>query len=538
VPDSLEPLVPRGSARPGRRLGRVLLTVGLAVVAILGFGIVGGPLLLRGPLLARLILSAFPPIAGHLDLGAASLEPFAVVHFLLGQPFKVALERVGVTDPAGRPVFFAGEITAHVQVQRNPLAIAVRDLRVGPGIWKMLYDRRRGISLAAAFAATKRRAGEPSEAARKLAGGFSLDLERVELVDLDFVLDFPDWGLELAHASARGSFHTASQPGRRPTMGFDVQDVRAGGGSRLRVGRVDKPWSAELPFDVVAIARAATPADHPGDLQLEVSRASTGRATLSGTSTFHGVFAPAGPAGPGVDLEARWTSFADAARVLRAGWRPVVARVMGTEALDIVASAHGPFAALAGHVEARAERLTLAMGVTPDLHADADLTLRGFDTSSRLPPSLRGLLGGTATGRARVEAQLATSIGRVTGEVAELDLRLDRAHPGFFPPRWRVRRASAPSGAPPAPEGSKQVLDTTIASGRLEHGVILLHGFGITVGGGRLRGEASLTAFDRRSGQTLREPLVDASVLFDRLDLGMLGPPMRGTRLSGSVTAK
>jgi hypothetical protein len=316
-------------------------------------------------------------------------------------------------------------------------------------------------------------------------------------------------------------------------LAFDVEDVRAGDGSLLRVGRPGRAaYTAQIPFDDVSIPRIATDPQRPADLALEVAHASTKRAALSGKATFQGVFAKV-PGGPGMDLDASWTNFADAAAELRAQWRPIVARVMGTEELDLSAKVHGPFTGVAADVEARAKPIQLALSVQRDLSAHAALTLHDYDVGSRLPASLRPLLGGKANGHMRIDAQLGPALGHMSGKLADMDLSLQRTRPGPFPPRWRVHKSVTP---PPAVKGPRPAeFDVTVASAALEHGVLAVDGLGLAVAGGTIRGGAKATLLEPGASRPLTDPIVDERLAFDGIDLGLLVKPLSGVAVSGTL---
>jgi hypothetical protein len=513
----------------------LLAFVGLVVLGVLV--IVGTPLVLRGPLLAGFAVRTLPATCGRVEIGSASLSTFAIVDLILERPFDLELRRLGITDPAGRKVLDVDTVTARVRLERAPMRVDILEARVGPGDWKMLGDKRYGFSLAAAFApAATCGAPKPPPAPAKHGGaGFALRVEHVELADLTAVFDFPDWAVTLSHAHAHGGLSVGPGPAGKPVLAFDVQDVRAGNGSVLRVGKPGRAgYTAQVPFDDVSMPLIATDPQQPADLRLVVERAATRRAVLSGKAEFHAVFAKA-RGGPGMDLDASWTNFADAAAELQAQWRPIVSRVMGTEELDLSAKVHGPFTGVAADLEARAAAIQLALSVQRDLSARAALTLHDYDVASRLPASLRPLLGGKANGHMRIEAQLGPALERVSGTLADMDLSLERTRPGPFPRRWRLHKSAA---APVATGQRATALDVTIGSAGLEHGVLALDGVGVAVAGGTIRGGAKATLIEPGSSRPLTDPIVDEKLSFDGIDLGLLVKPMSGVAVSGTVEAR
>jgi hypothetical protein len=514
---------------------RVAVGLGLLLLAL----VLGAPLVLRGPRLARLVENLLPAMCGRVHADGISLGTFAIVQGLTGHSFPIEIDGLVVDDPSGRRVLSLQRTTARLRVTRDPRRLTVADLRVGPGTWKMLADRRGGVSLLAAFAPADSCGGARPPRRHGGGGGPSaqLLLERVELVDLDITFDFSAWALTFAHASAVGRMDVGPGPDGNARLSFDVRDVRAGPGSGLRVGSPRDAWVAEVPFDAVELARAAAPLDHPTDLVLEVSHAKTGRSDLGGTAVFRSILGR-GPVAPGLDVDAHWQHLADAATRLRARWRPVIARVMGTEQLDLGASLHGPFSGMAARLNTRAPHVQLDLSLAPDLTAKAQLVLDRADTAAHLPPSLQPLLGGIVSGRLGLEVRLATKLARVTGSLAEMDLRLDRARGGPAPVHWRLRKGPAGTPDSTAPQGGASSLELSLASAELREGALALRGLSAIVRPrmGSLAGDATLTLVDPDTGQQLANPLLDTSLRFEGLGIGILREAdVKGT-LSGSVT--
>jgi hypothetical protein len=508
--------------------------VGAAAILLAVFAT---PQVLRGARLARVIKARMPPLCGRLDLASARLGSWSIVQLLTGRPFPVEIEGLEVVDPSGREVLRSARITARVDVDRRLRRVAILDARIGPGRWQMLSDETYGVSLAAAFASPDHCGPAPAHAPRAArapgaAQPFELVIDHVEFQGMTVVLDFPDWGLTLANASAQGGLRAASGPVASPGFTFSVTDVRAGPGSALRVGAPHLPWAADLPFNDIVIARAATSPAQPRDLVLDVARAATGRAVLAGTSTFHGVFGHVA-GGAGIDVDTRWTQFADAAAALRAGWRPIIASVMGTEEFDLSATAHGPFSGLSAHFQALADQMRLGLSITPDLHIEATLDLSRFETTSRLPRPMRPMLGGIANGHVRLEAKLSSRLAAVSGSLAAVDLRLDRAQEGPLPRRWRVHTGSMAREPPPPRPDQAPSLDVTIGEARLAGGLLDLRAAGVIAGGGTLEGVTTLALVDRRSHRRLADPVVNTDLAFTDVDLGqMLSSPI-ATNVTG-----
>jgi hypothetical protein len=116
-----------------------------------------------------------------------------------------------------------------------------------------------------------------------------------------------------------------------------------------------------------------------------------------------------------------------------------------------------------------------------------------------------------------------------------MDLSLQRARPGPFPPRWRLHKSATP---PAAVKGPRPVeFDVTVASAALEHGVLALDGLGLAVAGGTIRGGAKATLLEPGSSRLLTDPIVDERLAFDGIDLGLIVKPLSGVAVSGTVEA-
>lgn len=419
----------------------------IAAIVLVLVLVFGPPLVLRGPVLGWLFARGFADRCGHFSLHGGHLGLMAVPDLALGRPLHVVLDGISILGPDGKPVLRAASLEATATIHLRPLAIEVRDARIADGGWRFA-SAADGSGSADAFRpvppAGRAACTVPAKAGPTATAGPAprVRVDNARLENLDAELDFPDWGLRLAHVTTRltlsldGSFRFAF-----------ARAVAASGD--LRVGAAASEWLAAVPFDNVVISRVAVVPESGTDLLLEVESARTGRADLSGRALFRQLFAAAPSEEPGVDVDARWRRFGDALMALKAPWRPD-AKWLGHIDGDLHATLHGPFSDLAAMVEAEGSgarvQADLAHGV-----AGLRVACKALDTTWMLAPAVRRLLGGRLSGSLAANMRLAPAFAGLVAEISRADLRLERG-PGVPGPHGlvlRVGRVLASGGPGP-----------------------------------------------------------------------------------------
>jgi hypothetical protein len=255
------------TARRAKRIAAITVAAlaGLAVLLVFGT-----PLVVRGSWFAAITLRLLPSMQGQIHLGGGSLGLGAIAAVMLGRPARVTLNDLEILDPEGVEVFQSDRVTATIQIQRDPLAVVVRDLRPGQARWRFArMQRRPGIGFIAAFlrpgspprlngacaARIDPRPAPPLRSPRSrcrppppMAGSFRI--EGAELDGLSASFDFPGWGLVLNDIRGRGQLSVRAAERR---LQFEVRDVDARGGGMLRILR--GAAMVPVPFDRVAIQR-------------------------------------------------------------------------------------------------------------------------------------------------------------------------------------------------------------------------------------------------------------------------------------------
>lgn len=479
--------LPRHSGLRRALRGVAWVAGGLLAVAVAAA--VLAPILVRGPSFAWLVGRVLPPVGGVVELGGGGLAADAVLAYLRGRPIGLTLERVRIVDPEGVEVFRSARVEAKVIVDRRGWRLIVDELRPGRGTWRFArMQKRNGIGFLAAFQrpartppapAAGRDAGRATQrrgSAEARAGGVTL--RRVVFDGLDAEFDFPGWGLVLRDVAATGGLQ-AGVDAAGPSFGFEVRDVHARGGGRLRVLGGDRAVS--LPFAAARLARIGTFSDAPADLVLEVDEARTGTSRLRGKAVFGGLFRlrRGGPA-PGMKIDAVWERAADglgAALSSRFGGKLAITgddvrveatlgatfagrapaskarlrvdglglryRGMQVEGVRLAARAGGqPAYVVVDELSARrpGEGSLKAIGkLDADGRVEGTVTFADFVTDSALPGYARPLLGGRLDGWIRAEGDLR----RRSMALGGLDLRLERTRRGPLPRRVRFRGSAA-----------------------------------------------------------------------------------------------
>jgi len=513
------------------------------------------PMALGGRPLARLLLRMTPALCGRLDAESVRLGFGSLPRALLGGAVTVHVRGLSLRDERG-VVLLSGDVDARLRLEDGARRVAIEDLQIAHGRWLMEGRPGMGLGLLAALRSSsscrspEKAAGEkaperkpplterspraPSDSAAK---EHVLALHAVRLRSMDVSFSFSDWALDLANTSADGRFVIAWGGARGAQLSFDAQKVEANA-SNLRVGDKTRAWFSRVPFDHVSLARVAVDPSSP-DLSLDVDAARTGGALLAGHAVFRDVFVHGRPAHPGLDLDARWTGFAAAARALEARWRALVVAVMGTDDVRLHATAKGPFSALAATLEADTEALSLAVRLGADRRLSTHWAFREYPTQTRLPAPLVPFLGGRATGSFVLEAKLAPRLAEMTADLREVSLRLRRDRPGPFPPLFvlRSREPLAPEGHGAADateeeaEGEEQkALVFALGGASLAAGTLTLERLATTWRGARADVSARL-GFRTRDGT----PSLTARLLVRHADLTRAWP---GGPLAGVIDAE
>ena len=288
--------MPSDTARRAKRIAGIALAIAAGLVVLL---LVGTPLVLRGERFAWAFGRLKPATQGPSRWAAARSAAARWWRCCWGARPACACATSLILDPEGVEVFAAADISAAIQVHRNPWRVTVHDLEPGRARWRMAPMReRRGIGFLSAFLPPRRASGEPAGAggparppppcARPPAPTSSSPSPAPTSTGSTASFDFPGWGLVLNDIRGRGEL-VAGQRDGRPVLRFEVAGVDARGGGLLRIlsGRA----MTAVPFDRVLIDRVGTPADTPADLLLLVTQASTGRSRLGGRALFAGLFA-------------------------------------------------------------------------------------------------------------------------------------------------------------------------------------------------------------------------------------------------------
>jgi hypothetical protein len=460
------------SGQRRRRIGRITVAVvgGLLLLATVL------PLLVRGPVARWVVARATGSLCGKFEISGGHFGWAAVWQLVFGRPTDLTIENLRIAGPDGQSVLVAARLEATLEVHRRPFRLIVSSVLLARGGWRLSmpdnavgsFDAFRGVPDAGRAACLNPNAPRKASRARGGPAG-SVVLRNIELQDVDVDLDFPAWEVELGRANAAGSLAVG---GDGPPLQFEVRDVVAAAGA-LRVGRRGEAWTARVPFDAVAITRVGVLPDAPSDLRLEVAGAETGRARLSGHAAFLNIFPVRPnrppPGVPGIDIDARWTSFGAALSGLDASWRPQGAGAKHLDG-DLRATVQGPFSGPAGtlQVEGGGTRLTarVARGA-----ADLSLAFAGVETSWMLDPALRPLLGGLLHGHLHATARLWPTFAGIEAEIPDADLRLDRRRAPSGPRRFQLAIGKARHGEG---KGANDTLYASVTSVRLADAILRL----------------------------------------------------------------
>jgi len=304
--------VGEASSRWGSRAARGLAWVAFSLCLLVILVAVGVPLIVRGPVLARLVEHESKDLCGSVRVDGGHVSVGLALDLLFQRPFDVVIDGPRIREPDGSDMFRARIVRVRAAVHRNPWRVVVEHAQVSDGKWRLVSS---GLGGQITQALRKIPPGgrdacgikPPPEASHDQGVGSLLTVERADLHRVSVLLSFPMWEVALPGIDAHGTVEIRNVHDWTQIL-FDVRDIESGKGGTLRVGPRN-PSTPVMPFDHVAIPRVAVTADAPQDLLLFVDEARTGDAVLSGQARFTNVFAPIlWPVSPGTDLDARWTN--------------------------------------------------------------------------------------------------------------------------------------------------------------------------------------------------------------------------------------
>jgi hypothetical protein len=434
-------------SKPAARLLHLLAWVAAAVVGLALFVAMGAPLAVRGAVLAHLVEHLSQDLCGSVRLDGGHFSLGVVPALLFQRPFEVVFDNVRILEPEGLVFFRARAVRVRMTVLRRPWDVAVDEVTLSDGAWA-LVNKRPGEPITVAFTKvpptgrSECRAPTPPPA-RPPRQGEVLEARRVIVRNVSVVLSFPDWGAILDSADARGSLKVRVA-GDELQFLFDVRDLVAKRGGALRIGPAGGPLTPEVPFDDVAIGRIAVTEEAPQNILLEVRRARTADATLSGRALFTDALVPAPRRVPaGMKLDAEWRGVGEAL-ARDPTWAPLGARLARLDSV-LHASLRGPFVALSGSAALVGRGAALEGKLLPQRRYELSVQFRDLDTNPLVAPSWREQLGGRLNGRIFVKAQVgrkprsASMSASMSVDTLELDLR--RTGPGVDARRVVVGRS-------------------------------------------------------------------------------------------------
>ncbi len=413
-------------------MGWLPRAVATIILALLVLGL-ASPLVLRGPVLRWAFARVFASCCGHFSIAGGHFGWASAMQFALRQPVSVTLSQLSIADSQGRPVLKAAQVEAVARVRFSPVRIEVIEARIAEGMWR-LSSSQDGPGMANPFrpipAGGRDACQAPTSATRQTVSAraakpptrepVQVGIEKARLDNFDLDLGFPSWRLELNGVT------TEFWLSRTTDLRFGCGRAVVARGGQLRIGRRGSRGATTVTFDRMAFDSFGTLADAPSDLALVLASARTGRSDLSGRAVFHGVFpgAPPDAPPPGLEVTARWRSFGDGVRRVRASWLPHGKEVKPIEG-DLRFAIHGPYAKPNATVALRAAgtrgEATLAQG-----QANLSLNFSDADTASWFEPGLRRWLGGHLHGRVQASLRLASSFTAMVAELSYANLRLER----------------------------------------------------------------------------------------------------------------
>jgi hypothetical protein len=522
----------------------VALAIAIAALVVAGLAL---PLYLRGQRLASLVERSTASLCGTVRVQGGRVATTAVFDLLFGRATYFEINGLQAVAPDGEEVLVAARVSARVRIRWSPWRIDVHDLRLSSVRWLFVehWEARRvdfvdvfrrvprGSSRLVCLAPPAPRSVTAPAPVRATPPtpppSITMRVHNALLEDVDLRLDFKTWALVLQGTWAEGNI-AFSTTGPGPPLTFEARGVEARRGGLLRVGLRDQRWAALIPFEHVLIDRYGTDEKAPADMVLDVGRASTGNAGLSGHARFTDVF-PWGRRSriPGLDLDARWSQVGDAVEALKRNWglsRRMPGRIDG----DVTARLQGTFAALSGRLRAVGPRAELDLDLERSTRVAASVRLEDVQTDGMLDPGLTPVLAGRLSGHASAHVQLGRGPGGLSAAIDEATLRLDRTRRGPWPRRLTVSTHALP-GLRSADE-----LDLYFSGAELENGNLSLRELRGAVADAALRGSFTMRLLDDR-GAVVRPPLIEARGEARGLDLARLpGGLVRGKlSMSGEI---
>jgi hypothetical protein len=440
----------RFATRAARGLGWALLAL-CVLVLLVAFGL---PLIVRGPVLARLVEHESNDLCGTVRVAGGHVSLGLAPALLSGRPFDVVLRGTRIREPDGNALFRARTVRARLAVHRNPWRVVVEHALVSDGAWR-LVDEDTGEPITQALrkippggrdACRIPAAPEPPPGGRPI--GSLVTVQAVTLRHVSVLLSFPSWAVALDDVDAHGTVDVRSAREGAQVL-FDARDITTRKGGSLRVGPRNEATPV-FPFDHVDIPRVAVTSDVPQDLLLTVAEARTADAVLSGHARFTNAFAPKEwNAAPGMELTARWT---DIGRPLERNERWAdVGKGLADQRTGVVTSLRGPFDTLTGIADIRGRNFSVRADLRPGARYALDVRLDKFDTTPFVPRDRRALLAGRLDGRLALSARLDPAASGPAASLDDVELVLQRTHTGRagggLPGRWVVSRSFRPRAA-------------------------------------------------------------------------------------------
>lgn len=432
----------------GRLRTRTLRAVWWLVVGLGGatlLAVVAAPLVVRGPILGRLVAYASKDLCGSVRVDGGRVGLDLVPALLFQRPFSVALDGLRIREPDGDTFVRAKTVRATLAVLRHPWHLVIDRIAIADGSWQMV-QKRGGEPITQALmeipAGGRAQCGRPGPfVGVPKTPGSKLEFRAVELRNISVRLSFAAWDVVLGAVDAHGTVEAVRATDRTPWILFDMREVLAAKGGSMRIGPAGV--TPEVPFDRVSIPRVAATATAPQDVLLQVEAARTASAVLSGRATFTNAFAPGTRRAPaGMDLEARWTAVGQAlARTPPPSWAELGQRLAKVDA-GLHASLHGPFEALTGVATVVGRGISASARLLPRRYA-FDLRFDAFDLTPLLPPGQRARLGGRLDGRLSASVRLGERPAETIASLDTVELGLARGRPwdtDGLPRRWVVSR--------------------------------------------------------------------------------------------------
>jgi hypothetical protein len=541
---------------PGSRLPSRLRLWGRRIALVLLALVFGPPLLVRGPILRAAVSRSTHSLCGTFEIAGGHFGWLVVFDLLLSRPVPLEVHGLRVVGADGEDVIFAQNLSATVAIERHPWRITIDPAVVSHGRWSLAVDKNGGVrgllgvfrqiapgaTRAACLTPPPRRGPRPS-APPAPSGSFVV--QNAELQDLETNLDFPEWGLSLAHANGVGGLALGEQGG--PLFTFTVRDVHAPSGTlRIGPGGTSAPATVATTtahFDDVVISNVGVPHEQPTDILLLVEHADTGQSRLAGKAVFENVFAHHGRSGarnpPGIDLDAHWDRLADAAARLDAPWLPREA-LGELLAGSLGARLRGPFSALSGKLSLEGPLAGFEAEIERGERAALDVRATELALAPFLPSSLEPLLAGRVSGRLRAKVELTSGFRDADLEIPTADVTLTRDGTNREP-RQIAFRVGAAAARPTSWRDADDVLVLGLTGARLYRRSLRLEGLSARWAELSARGALALEAPSMTKGPdgTLVDPpaRVDAKLALSVTSIARWVPPETASaRIAAEMT--